>query len=184
MKYRFFQLALPILLSNFATSSHGFSLEQLESIPKHTKKSYKMTANNEEKYLTPITADQVKLEIKDPVDPTALVQAKDIVKELTDDGKYAGGGINPSSLMTVAKKLGDIPKEDSYNSYIVTKDECKAAFENLDERERKSLENIHARVKTFADAQRKSVTDMEIDIPGGKAGHTVSPCSGEWLEMK
>jgi len=131
-----------------------------------------------EKYLTPITADQVKLEIKDPVDPTALIQAKAIVKELTSDdsgdgdGKYAGGGINPSALMKVAKKLGDIPKEDSYNSYIVTKEECKAAFEKLNETERKSLENIYARVKTFADAQRKSVTDMEmiflverLDIP-------------------
>ena len=81
--------------------------------------------------------------------------------------------------MKVAKKLGDIPNEDSCNSYIVTKEECKEAFENLNDTERKSLENIHARVKTFADAQRKSVTDMEIDIPGGKAGHTVSPCSGE-----
>ena len=38
--------------------------------------------------------------------------------------------------------------------------------------------NIHSRVKVFAEAQRKSVTDIEIDIPGGKAGHTVSPCRG------
>mmetsp|Transcript_27523 Transcript_27523/g.40644 ORF Transcript_27523/g.40644 Transcript_27523/m.40644 type:complete len:507 (+) Transcript_27523:151-1671(+) len=184
MKYCLFLFIQSILLSNFATSSLGFSLQQLESSSSSSSSSqqnnYKMAA---EKYLTPITADQVKLEIKDPVDPTALIQAKAIVKELTSDdsgdgdGKYAGGGINPSALMMVAKKLGDIPKEDSYNSYIVTKGECKAAFEKLNETERKSLENIYARVKTFADAQRKSVTDMEIDIPGGKAGHTVSPCS-------
>merc|ERR1719162_285016 len=42
--------------------------------------------------------------------------------------------------------------------------------------ERESLVRIHDRVKTFAEAQRSSVTDVEIDIPGGRAGHTVSPC--------
>ena len=41
--------------------------------------------------------------------------------------------------------------------------------------------NIHQRVKLFAEAQRKSVVDMSIDIPGGKAGHTVSPCRGTLL---
>lgn len=30
----------------------------------------------------------------------------------------------------------------------------------------------------FAEAQRKSVADMEVDIPGGKAGQSVSPCRG------
>ena len=46
--------------------------------------------------------------------------------------------------------------------------------------ERTSLLNIHARVKLFAEAQRKSVGDMEIDIPGGKAGQSVSPCRGKF----
>ena len=38
--------------------------------------------------------------------------------------------------------------------------------------------NIHQRVKVFAEAQRKSVVDVSIEIPGGRAGHTVSPCRG------
>ena len=126
-----------------------------------------------EKYLTPITPDQVKLEIKDPVDPTALSQAKEIISEL----QSASSSVLPSNLMNVAHRLNDIPKEST--KYIVTKEECKAAYDNLDETERKSLDNIYARVKAFAEAQRKSVVDMEIDIPGGKAGHTVSPCKGE-----
>ncbi len=33
-------------------------------------------------------------------------------------------------------------------------------------------------MKTFAEAQRRSVVDMEVDIPGGKAGQSVSPCRG------
>lgn len=31
------------------------------------------------------------------------------------------------------------------------------------------------RIETFALAQRKSIVNVEIDIPGGKAGHTIAP---------
>jgi hypothetical protein len=81
-----------------------------------------------------------------------------------------------TKLVEVARRLGDIPKDSS--TLIKTKEECKAAFESLAEHERSALVNIHARVKLFADAQRASVQDIELDIPGGKAGHTVSPCKG------
>eukprot|EP00551_Chaetoceros_affinis_P006128 CAMPEP_0203670974 /NCGR_PEP_ID=MMETSP0090-20130426/6908_1 /ASSEMBLY_ACC=CAM_ASM_001088 /TAXON_ID=426623 /ORGANISM="Chaetoceros affinis, Strain CCMP159" /LENGTH=484 /DNA_ID=CAMNT_0050535967 /DNA_START=415 /DNA_END=1869 /DNA_ORIENTATION=+ len=147
-----------------------------------------------EKYLTPITPDQVKLEIKDPVDPTALAQAKAIIAELrsasssssdadaktdtdtnTDSTNASlSSSVIPSNLINIARRLNDIPKES--NTYVVTKEECQSAYDNLDDVQRQALINIHNRVKAFAEAQRKSVVDMEIDIPGGKAGHTVSPC--------
>lgn len=152
------------LISNTNFSSAAFSLS-----PNLTKK---MTGNND-KYLTPITPDQVTLEIKDPVDPSALEQAKDIISQIKNDQ----GTIDPLKLMNVAKTLGDIPKDDT--SFVVQKEECKLAFEGLTDTERNSLVNIHARVKAFAEAQRNSVTDMEIDIPGGKAGHTVRACYGK-----
>lgn len=143
-------------------------------------KRIEMSVDSNEKYLTPITPDQVRLEIKDPVDPTALTQAKDILKELrsSDDETTLNGTVDPARLMSVAKKLGDIPTEMA--TYVATKEECKAAFDGLSDVERTSLENIHARVLAFATAQRQSVTDCVIDIPGGKAGHTVSPCSGKF----
>jgi histidinol dehydrogenase len=78
----------------------------------------------------------------------------------------------------VAQRLGDIPKDSTV--VVATKEECKAAFDGLTELERTALVNIHARVKRFAEAQRASVQDMETDIPGGKAGHTVSPCKGKF----
>lgn len=121
--------------------------------------------------LNRITPDKVSLEIKDPVDPKALEQATAIFDELKDrDGK-----VNGDKLIEVAKRLGDIPPEGT--SFLVNKEDCKAAFDNLSETERTALVNIHSRVKAFAEMQRKSVTDMEMDIPGGKAGHTVSPCN-------
>lgn len=119
--------------------------------------------------LNRITPEKVSMEIKDPVDPTALRQAKAIMEELMEDGM-----VGSDNLISVAKRLGDIPSDAT--EFVVSKEECKAAFEQLSEEERTALVNIHGRVKAFAEMQRKSVVDMEMDIPGGKAGHTVSPC--------
>jgi histidinol dehydrogenase len=120
--------------------------------------------------LNRVTPDQVGLEIKDPVDPTALAQAKAILNELRGaDGKVVG-----SNLLAVAKRLGDLPSDST--RFTVTKAECLAAYDGLSDHERVVLTNIHGRVRAFAEMQRRSVTDAEMDIPGGKAGHTVSPC--------
>lgn len=115
------------------------------------------------------------MEIKDPVDPTALGQAKAILDELTT----SDGFVNGDALLKVAKRLKDIPEDGT--KFLVSKEECKEAFDGLSDQERTALVNIHGRVKAFAEMQRKSVSDMEMDIPGGKAGHTVSPCSGKSL---
>lgn len=126
--------------------------------------------------LTPRTPLDLQLEIKDPVDPTALTQSRAILDELLSVTKTT---VSPQKLLEVAHRLNDIPTSTS--PYVVTKEQCKEAFDSLSEDERGSLLRIHGRVKVFAEAQRKSVQDMEIDIPGGKAGHTVSPCRGKLL---
>jgi histidinol dehydrogenase len=143
--------------------------------------------------LTPRTPADVQLEIKDPVDPTALTQAKAILAELRPnsssssndssaaDDSLSSSQCNPKALLSIAKRLGDIPDDTSSASYIVSKEKCLEAFNNLSSEERTTLLNIHARVKAFAEAQRKSVVDCSIDIPGGKAGHTVSPCRGTYI---
>ena len=127
---------------------------------------------NGDRILTDVSPKDVSLEIKDPVDPSALEQARAILQEL----RPSGAQIAKPKLVEVAQRLGDIPKDSSV--LVATKEECKAAFDALSDQDRTALVNIHARVKRFAEAQRSSVQDMEIDIPGGKAGHTVSPCKG------
>jgi len=129
-----------------------------------------MTGNGD-RILTDVSPKDVSLEIKDPVDPSALEQARAILQELRPSGQ-----VDTSKLVQVAQRLGDIPEDSTV--LVATKEECKAAFDGLTDDERSALVNIHARVKRFAEAQRASVQDMEIDIPGGKAGHTVSPCKG------
>ena len=129
------------------------------------------TMPDAERLLTRVTPDNLSLEVKDPVDPTALAQARDIIRELR--GGVESGPVRAAQLQVVAARLGDIPEG---GSYLISKDQCRAAFDGLAEAERTSLRNIHRRVERFARAQRASVTDMEMDIPGGRAGHTVSPC--------
>jgi histidinol dehydrogenase len=130
-----------------------------------------MTVNGNGKHvLNRVTPDQVALEIKDPVDPTALEQAKAIFGELRNEsGKVVG-----EKLLQVAKRLGDITEDGA--SYLVSKEVCKKAFDDLSDQDRTALTNIHARVLAFATMQRSSVVDKEMDIPGGKAGQTVRPC--------
>ncbi len=130
--------------------------------------------------LTRRTPQEVQLEIKDPVDPTALSQAKAILDELKSNTvstqSLTSTACSPDALLSIAKRLGDIPSDN--DTYIVSPSQCQTAFDSLSEVEKKSLLNIHHRVKVFAEAQRSSVVDMEVDIPGGKAGQSVSPCRG------
>lgn len=137
-----------------------------------------------------ITPSEVTLEVKDPVDPTALEQARAILQDLRPSGT---GHVLEAQLIQVAQRLGDLAQSDttttttttttssSSTQWIATKEECQAAFDGLTAQERSALVNIHARVAAFAKAQRSSVQDMEMDIPGGKAGHTVSPCQGTYV---
>ena len=142
--------------------------------------------------LNHISPAEAAIEIKDPVDSQALEQAKAILEELrSDSGKKPNntngsssstttssttGSVSSSKLLEIGKRLGDIGPDAT--QYIISASDCKAAFDGLSEDHRQSLVNIHDRVKAFAEAQRKTVQDMEMDIPGGKAGHTVSACRG------
>ena len=60
-------------------------------------------------------------------------------------------------------------------SAVVDKAAMKAAYDGLDAGDRACLEACGGRIKAFALAQKASFVDMETPIPGGVAGHTVSP---------
>jgi histidinol dehydrogenase len=127
--------------------------------------------------LQKITPSEVTLEIKDPVNPKALEQAKAILGEIVV-GNTDNGRVNPTKLLEVAKRLRDVDADCTIDDLIVSKSACRKAYENLAPDEKTALNNMHYRIKTFAELQRASVKDTEMEIPGGKAGHTVSPCRG------
>ena len=135
------------------------------------------TTANSGGVLQKITPSEVTLEIKDPVNPKALEQAKAILSELVV-GNTDNGRVNPEKLLEVTKRLGDVDSNCTVDDLIVSKEACKEAYESLNPSEKKALDNMHHRIKSFAEMQRASVRDTEMDIPGGKAGHTVSPCRG------
>lgn len=133
-------------------------------------------STNGDHVLNRITPDQVSLEIKDPVDPTALEQATAIIQELKAT-ETAARNVDGTKLLQVAKRLGDVPNDAT--SYLVPKEQCQAAFDSLSDQDRQALVNIHGRVKAFAEMQRQSIQDhVEMNIPGGKAGHTVTAPPG------
>jgi phosphoribosyl-ATP pyrophosphohydrolase/phosphoribosyl-AMP cyclohydrolase/histidinol dehydrogenase len=49
------------------------------------------------------------------------------------------------------------------------------ALHALPEAQRAALTRVAARVRRFAKAQQRALTDIEVDIPGGAAGHHVEP---------
>lgn len=105
---------------------------------------------------------------KDPVDPVALEQSRAIVNKLKDSTTRS------STLMEIGLQFGDIPS--SSTTYIIPKSEQKAAYDSLPPDQRRSLDNIHSRVFSFAQAQRSAITDISVPIPGGLAGHRVTAC--------
>ena len=150
-------------------------------LPPTTTTTTTTTATARLRMLTRRTPQEVQLEIKDPVDPDALLQSRAILDELRSGGTSTSAGgdrCSSSALLAIARRYGDVP-DDGASGYVVSPERCSEAYESLSSDERRTLLNIHARVKLVAEAQRNSVTDMEIDIPGGKAGQTVSPCRGE-----
>ena len=101
----------------------------------------------------------------DPVDPIARDQAAAIIKEVKD------GGI--TGLISVAVRLNDIP--DASSKYFYNREDLKLAFEQLDEHTQGVLQRTAVRIRAFATAQRGSIKEIEVDIPGGKAGHFLAP---------
>ncbi|KAK1738878.1 histidinol dehydrogenase [Skeletonema marinoi] len=117
-------------------------------------------------HANPRTSADISLEIKDPVDPTHSPNPK--------PSSPNSAPTPPLTTMTPSPPPPAIPKH-SYQS-----PNASATFPlkttRLVPKEKQTLLNIHQRVKVFAEAQRKSVVDVSIEIPGGRAGHTVSPC--------
>ena len=117
-----------------------------------------------------VSPADVKGMIFDPVDPTARDQAAAILKEVKDNGI--------DGLIACAVRLKDIESSDSKLFY--DKSDLEKSFLELDETSRNVLTRTAARIKVFAEAQRSALTEVTVDIPGGKAGHLVAPvaCAG------
>lgn len=90
--------------------------------------------------------------------------AADIVESVRHGGEEA--------LRAHAEDLGDL---DPGRSLTVDRDDLRSAFETLDVPSRELLLRVHGRIETFARAQREGLSDLNISIEGGQAGHRWIP---------
>jgi phosphoribosyl-ATP pyrophosphohydrolase/phosphoribosyl-AMP cyclohydrolase/histidinol dehydrogenase len=111
-----------------------------------------------------ITPEALPALRRDAVDSETL----DIAAAIVDDVRARG----EIALRQHATSLGDLPDGASL---VVSRPELEAALAGLPETDRDLLERTAGRIRTFAEAQRAALTDTEVPVPGGAAGHTVSP---------
>lgn len=98
------------------------------------------------------------------VDPEARAAAEAIIADVERRGETA--------VMDHARRLGDLRAgEQPY----ITREHLRRCLASLPAPERLVLERTASRIRRFAEAQRASLADLAITVPGGTAGHTIVP---------
>lgn len=96
-------------------------------------------------------------------DPEIENTVREIVNQVREQGDPA--------LRAYAEELDGLPKDSELN---LDRRRLQEAFESLPEDDRQRLERISARIGAFARAQLSCLTELEMEIPGGRAGHRVA----------
>lgn len=114
------------------------------------------------------------LKLVDPADARAIrgaafdtetrQKAGRIVQEVRDGGEPA--------LRALAEEFGDVVKG---GPLWMDRSELDRAAADVDGETVALLTRTRDRIRAFADAQRASLDDASIAVPGGRAGHTVAP---------
>ncbi len=99
-----------------------------------------------------------------PVDAPTLVAARAIVEDVRFGGE--------SALRAQASRLGDLAPGAPL---VIGRAELGAAARSLPSADLELLKRAAQRIRAFAYAQRAAFADIDIAVPGGRAGHTLSP---------
>lgn len=108
--------------------------------------------------------DEVDAAARDPVDPKTLAQAAEIVSAVRREGEAA--------LRAYAERLDGL---EAGAPLIVERPRLDAALEALEPSDRGVLERAAARVREFAEHQRRCLSDLGRAVEGGVIGHEVAP---------
>src|SRR5712692_9445770 len=96
--------------------------------------------------------------------PEALAVAAPIVEDVRRRGAAA--------LREHAERFGELGPSDSL---IVERPALKRALHSLGATDRERLIRVADRIRVFADAQRRSLSEVTVPVPGGMAGQSVAP---------
>lgn len=97
-------------------------------------------------------------------DPEVDMVAAKAIEAVRQHGEVA--------LRKWAKQLGEIAEGDTI---LYNRGDLEAAFMSIPETNQSLLNRVQNRVATFAQAQRKALSDFDISVPGGRAGHSFIP---------
>jgi phosphoribosyl-ATP pyrophosphohydrolase/phosphoribosyl-AMP cyclohydrolase/histidinol dehydrogenase len=98
------------------------------------------------------------------VDSQALAAAREILRECEEGGDDA--------VLRIARRFGDIPPEAPA---VYERPALRRALDSIPARDRRILEQGAERVAAFASSQRAALRDIDVPVPGGRAGHRVLP---------
>jgi len=108
--------------------------------------------------------DQVPRLRRGAVDPATLSAASIIVEEVREGGE--------SALRRHAERLGDLAPG---GKLLFDRADLLEALHDLPRADRDLLQRTADRVRAFAQAQRDSLHDLDVAVPGGRAGHVIAP---------
>lgn len=100
----------------------------------------------------------------EPFDAETLGQSRAVVEAVRTGGE--------ETVRTQAERFGELKPGEAWTA---GPEAMQAALRQLDAATRGVLERTAERIRRFADAQRACLADLNTGVPGGRAGHTVSP---------
>ena len=111
-----------------------------------------------------IDAGEVTHQRRPAVDAEALSVVKPIIADIEADGERA--------LRRYAERLDGLTPGAPL---LIPREELGLALAGIAPDERDLLERVAGRIRAFAEAQRDALNPVELAVPGGRVGHTVSP---------
>ena len=101
---------------------------------------------------------------RDPIDAATLDQAFEIIRRVRTGGE--------PTLREIAENLGDLEPDAPM---VLGPADLEAAANEIAPETVDLLQRTADRIAAFADAQRQSIVNLKVPVPGGIAGHSVAP---------
>ena len=98
------------------------------------------------------------------LDEATLAGAEAIVTHVRENGELA--------VREYATQFGERTDEQSL---LIDRLQMEAAVDRIDQNDLELIQRVANRIADFADAQLNCLNELEIEVPGGKAGHTIEP---------
>jgi phosphoribosyl-ATP pyrophosphohydrolase/phosphoribosyl-AMP cyclohydrolase/histidinol dehydrogenase len=99
---------------------------------------------------------------------TSLLDALDIARDIVRDVRTEG-------LQALRRYVTSLDGRAESDPLFLDRAETQRAWDGLTEDDRLRLDRIATRIRTFGEAQMRTLHEADVAVPGGRAGHTVAP---------